>query len=709
MAIDLSKFIIRFIEEARDHLQLIQTGLAQLDTQTATTDTIHALFRSAHTIKGSSRMLKLLPITELAHQMEEVLSALRDHKHADTTTLSQPLYQALDTLAAQLDQLEQHLNPADITPAQPSLLAQLQQLATGDSAQTPTTDTPPIAEALPTTSTDEPPTAEAKLKINDTVRIRLNKLDELLSLMSEMVASHVTMRQHLTDLQQITQLNHEQTPFERIRQLTQQYKTHLQQQEMHMHELLDKALLMRMLPLAVVFDPVTRVVRELAQSIGKQVQCTVTGSDIELDRQLIDKLSDPLVHLIRNAIDHGIEPPDIRITKGKAAQGKLQLSAQQSAAWVIIELSDDGGGVSLDAIKDKAQRKQLASAEQLNQLSESELIDFIFLPGFSTSNMITDLSGRGVGMDVVKKTIVDDLQGDIRVHSSPQGTTFTLRLPLSLAMMRMIIISTQQQHYAFTAQYVSELIRLDTHHIRTVAERQTFILRNEFIPILPLSQFLGLTTPPITDGNLLLLIIQLRHEKLALIIDQIIDEQEMVLKPLPKHLQHFSLYGGAVIDGHNHIIPILQPAELFRLARQAKQSQQANSATQHQTTIEAHHYHILVVDDSLNTREIEKDVLEAHGYQVSLAEDGLDGLRKAKATHFDAILTDVEMPHMDGFTLTSHLRQEADYQHTPIIIITSREKEEDKRRGIQVGADAYIVKGDFDQNNLVETLNALLS
>jgi two-component system chemotaxis sensor kinase CheA len=275
--------------------------------------------------------------------------------------------------------------------------------------------------------------------------------------------------------------------------------------------------------------------------------------------------------------------------------------------------------------------------------------------------------------------------------------------------MRVLFIRTQTQYYGFTAQHISELLRIDAHQLLDIAQRKAFILRNEFIPITPLFDLVHRTNTPFPQrDHLLLLIIRIRNEKLALLIDELIDESDVIIKPLPPHLQSFSLVSGIVVNGNNELISILHTPELLARARLSKVITAAPTSHATQPNTPQGQWHILVVDDSLNTREIEKDVLEAHGYRVSLAEDGQDGLQKAREGDFDAILTDVEMPNMDGFTLTTRLREEEKYRYRPIIIITSREKEEDKRRGIQVGADAYIVKGDFDQSNLIQTLNALL-
>lgn len=738
MALDFKKFVVRFIEEAREHINRLGDGLAALESGSADKESINAIFRSAHTLKGSSRMLKLSPITETAHHLEDVMGALRDGSLPFSPGLGQLLYRAVDAIAGLVDQLAETADASSLPAADKALCTALAQAVPGQGAvaetlaatEAPTpavpVAAPPVAIA-PAANIPAPPPAqiapaaarsvEPKLKASETVRVRLNKLDELIKLMGEVVSSHARMRQRLLDVRGIERELAERGDAHAAASLHRfalTLKDDVQAQEVLMDELHDKTLLMRMLPLAIVFEPAARMVRELARSVGKQVECVVIGAEIELDRQMIDKLADPIIHLIRNGIDHGLETPDQRTAAGKNAQGRLTLSARQDGGWVVIEISDDGAGISLAAVRDKAVKKGFVSAEKAAALTDQEAIDLIFLPGFSTSNIITDLSGRGVGMDVVKQCVLDELQGSVNVETrSGAGTTFALRLPLSLAVMRVLLVQVDGLPFGFTAQYVAELLRLPRAAQLTVTERNAVIIRNEFVPVVPLAELLHipahLARPRETQiahpKDMLLVVLRIRNEKIAVQVDDLLDERDMVIKPLPEHLRKLPMVSGMVTTGKNELVGVLHaPALLDATRRIRNKAVRAEAATRAEETF----YNILVVDDSLNTREIEKDVLEAHGYRVTQAEDGQDGLRKAMDGDFDAVLTDVEMPNMDGFSLTARLRQEEKYRTTPIVIITSREKEEDKQRGVQVGADAYIVKGDFDQNSLVDTLRALL-
>lgn len=727
MALDIKKFIGRFVEEARDHINRLNEGLSQLDAGTRDAELINTVFRSAHTVKGSSRMLKLAGITDTAHHIEEILMQLRSGSLVYGAALGQLLHRAVDALADLVDALADNADAATLPAADADLCAALARAAIPSEPAPPDANLEApatvalaafVAPAVPKQPVATPPTpvtaaaVEPTLKAAETVRIRLDKLDELVKLMGEVVSSHAALRQRLSDAHAMAR-THAKAPLgTTLHDYALALSDDVLAQEALMVELHDTTLRMRMLPLAIVFEPASRLVREMARSVGKEVQCQVSGSEYELDRQMIDKLADPIIHLIRNSIDHGLEAPEKRLAAGKPAQGQLRINARADSGWMVIEVGDDGAGIAVEQVRNKAVKKGLVSADKAGTLSDQEVIDFIFMPGFSTASIITDLSGRGVGMDVVKRCVLDDLRGVIHVETRQGlGTTFALRLPLSLAVMRVLLVAVDGIPYAFTAQYVAELVRCQAKALLTVANRQVTILRNEFVPVVGLGSVLrggaGAPGPQTPAGDsLLLLVLQVRGEKLAIVVDALLDERDMVIKPLPAHLRAQALVSGMVTTGKSELVNVLHAPALLDAARQARaQSAQVVAGALGR----ARRMRVLVVDDSLNTREIERDVLEASGFDVTLAEDGMDGLRKAQAELFDAVLTDVEMPHMDGFTLTARLRQEENYRERPIIIVTSLAKEEDKRRGIQAGADAYIVKGDFDRSNLVDTLRSLLA
>ncbi|MDY0206847.1 MAG: hybrid sensor histidine kinase/response regulator [Pseudomonas sp.] len=716
MALDIKKFIGRFVDEAQDHLGQLNSGLSALEHGAASAEQVNSLFRSAHTLKGSSRMLKLEPITQLAHSLEDLLSALREQQVQVNHTVMDALYQGVDALSDQVEQLHKSGQVVELSAAQSQLCQQLTALAQGQAIETDVQASTVPAAGKPSSAPESQSESVAPLLVtSDTVRVKLTKLDELIKLMGELSASHAGMHELVATARRLEQQFQHQARGElpkAMRQFTCDIRDIVVSQDSLTQELHDRALQMRMLPLAIVLNPAAHLVREMARSLGKQVDCRIYGSEIELDRQMIDQLADPIIHLLRNALDHGIETPEQREKSGKSPQGLLQIRARLDSGWVVLDIRDDGVGLSVDAIREKTLKKGLYSSEQLQDMNDQQIIDLIFLPGFSTSAIITDVSGRGVGLDVVKRSIVDQLQGLISIQTARgEGTCFTLRLPLSLAIMRVLLIRAGAQVLGFTGQYVTELLRVEPSALIRVADRNAVIIRNEFVPVVKLADLLNL--PPDTavkktvqrdSQRLLLLVIRVHTEKLALHVDELLDERDLVIQQLPEHLRSTPLISGMVTRGQNELVSLLHVPYVLDLARKTRQAVSAAASPDAQKAKKR----ILVVDDSLNTREIERDVLEAWGYHVTLAEHGAEGLQKALAENFDAVLTDVEMPVMDGFTLTARLREDDNYRHKPIIIITSREKDSDRRRGIEVGADAYIVKGSFDQNSLVDTLKVLL-
>ncbi|MBL8445248.1 MAG: Hpt domain-containing protein, partial [Zoogloeaceae bacterium] len=475
MALDLGRFMVRFVEEARDHIGRLNDGIARLETESSDREAINAIFRSAHTIKGSSRMLRLVPITETAHGLEDVLGALREGVLRFDPQLAQVLYRGVDAISALVDRLAETRDGTSLPPAQPDVCASLARavakVGQASDADGPREDDPPakLVELSPTLPADPAAALDALRSANlpthglgaarsqDTVRVRLDKLDELINLMGELVSHHARLRQRCIDLKGLERELVAQAGVEcgaSLRGFAQRFRDDVQAQDVLMSTLHDKALVMRMLPLAIIFEPAGRMMRELARSVGKEVEFVIRGSEIELDRQVIDRLADPVVHLLRNALDHGLELPQERIALGKPAQGRLSLLARQDGDSVVIEVGDDGAGIPLEGVREKSVKRGMVSAEKAAALTEDELIELLFRPGFSTAAIITDLSGRGVGLDVVRQTVIDELSGEVSVKTvAGKGTSFTLSLPLSLAVVRVLLVEVGGRPFGFGAPH----------------------------------------------------------------------------------------------------------------------------------------------------------------------------------------------------------------------------------------------------------------
>ena len=489
-------------------------------------------------------------------------------------------------------------------------------------------------------------------------------------------------------------------------------------------ELQQDTLGLRMLPVSTVFDTFPRAVRDLARERNKELDLIIEGADTELDKQMLERISDPLMHMLRNAVDHGMEPPEERVALGKHRRGKIWLRAFPMGGNIVIEVEDDGRGLDPDAIRAKALQVGIVSEEKLRTMSDRELQSLIFLSGFSTSEAVSDISGRGVGLDVVRRNIIEELKGDISVDTErSRGARFTLTLPLTLTTLRILFVCLGPSRFGLPITYIAETTRVRPEEVIQVVDRQAIRLRDQLVPIAWLAQVLrlpgaapfdkGLAGP---DGRqwIYLVIAQVADERVAFVVDEVADEEDVLIKPLPGHMKRIGLLAGATITPGGQIVPILHIPGLIRTVRTGAAGRAEMDATG-PSLAELGAPQILVVDDSLNTREIEKSILEAQGYRVDLARDGLDALRmidQAPAAegeaYYDLLIVDIEMPRMDGLSLTEQLRTDNRYARIPIVIVSSRDKEEDRRRGLAVGADAYIVKGTFDQEELTRTVASLL-
>lgn len=736
MAFDHAKFLARFVDEAREHCARIGTGLLAIEKNPSDTAVLNDIFRSAHTIKGSSRMMKLLAVTETAHRMEDLLDAVRNGL-IHPSKVSDLLFKGVDALSAMLETIAAG---GAVAEAPAELCRQMEAAAGGNEATPPSPDAAPSApppaiesappqpapaavQPFPVETPVSPPERQAPVRpeshATESIRISAAKLDELIKLMGEIVSTQSRFRRLIQQARETERLSARHLTLlspgnlegdtsaaalaAAAKQLFLSLKDSVLVQEQLTAELQETSLKMRMFPLSTVFDTFGRTVRDISRSCGKEIDFLVEGGETELDKKIIEKIGDPLIHMIRNAVDHGIETAEERTAAGKPPRGLIRLSACYDGGSVTIILRDDGRGIPLDRIREKAIQKRLCSEEELAKMSDSEVTDLIFRPGFSTSPIITDLSGRGVGMDVVRANIVDDLKGSITIESSEgEGTAFFLRLPLNLAVFPLLLVSVNGIEFALPANALCEMVSVRREELIEVVNKKAVRLREQIVPVESLGRLLSAPGTAAETDELLVIVVKSGTEKLGLVVDGLIDEEDMVVKPLPSHLQSIPFVSGVTVGGGNRIINVLHIPALFKAAKETR------DVGRSQGTQEKRRIEVLVVDDSLNTREIEKSILEAYGYSVTMAGDGMEALEKTRDQQFDAVITDVEMPRLDGFSLTERLRSDERYRTTPIIIVTSLEKAEDKRRGILAGADAYIVKGAFDQSNLLETVQNLV-
>ncbi|RYG71428.1 hybrid sensor histidine kinase/response regulator [bacterium] len=467
----------------------------------------------------------------------------------------------------------------------------------------------------------------------------------------------------------------------------------------------------RLLPLSTLFALFPRLVRDLAKSQEKEVNFIIEGGDTTADKRILEELKDPLMHMVRNAVDHGIETPFERERAGKPIEARLVLRAVQTATQVLVELRDDGRGLDESAITRSAVRKGLLDAGEVAALTPEQVRELIFSPGFSTAATITDVSGRGVGLDVVRAN-VQKLRGNIEVDSvRGQGTTFRLTLPVTLATTRVLLVRSGAHLYALPVEAVQSVQLITANEVFPLQGRPSFALEGAPVPLARLSDLLELPPDPPAKGGgkpaQPCVILMQGSERLGVWVDGVVDEQEIILKPLGALLQNVPNLAGATILDTGEVALVLHSGDLFKTASRGGTVVASKSFESMPSEVDAAPKRVLLVEDSITTRTQEKRILEGAGYKVTVAVDGLDGWNKLAGGEFDAVVSDVEMPNMDGLTLAARIRQNEKYRELPIILVTSLSTEADRKRGVEVGANAYITKGGFDQKALLDTLKRL--
>ncbi len=452
----------------------------------------------------------------------------------------------------------------------------------------------------------------------------------------------------------------------------------------------------RMLPIGRVFNKFPRMVRDLSRELGKNIELIISGEETELDKSIVEEIGDPLVHLIRNACDHGIESKEERIAAGKKEQGTVELKAYNEGNHIVVEINDDGKGMDPAALKAKAVEKGIIGEREADTMTDREAYSLIFKAGFSTAKVVTNVSGRGVGMDVVK-TNIEKLNGIIDVDSTyGEGTTLKLKIPLTLAMIQSLLVGVQEEYYAIPLASVIETVRISQDEIYTVENKSVLRLRNEVLPLVRLADIFGVDSVFDNAEQAYVVVIGLAENKIGVIVDFLIGQEEVVIKSLGSYLKGTEGIAGATIRGDGRVTLIVDIAAMMQMAKQVKVSinklaQESESKKEKNSPSD---YQVLIVDDSMTDRAIMKKSLKPLGISISEATNGVEALEIVKNgdKSFDAILIDIEMPKMDGYTLAGEIRKYAKFKNLPLIAVTSRTSKTDRMRGVESGMTEYITK-----------------
>ncbi len=473
--------------------------------------------------------------------------------------------------------------------------------------------------------------------------------------------------------------------------------------------LLEDTKKLMMLPCATLFEMFPRLVRDLSRDEGKDIELEVRGAEVEIDKRILGEMKDPLIHLLRNCVDHGIEPPEVRMKANKAPRGTITLAVSQAEGnKVEIVVSDDGAGIDHEKVRATAVRLGAISAAEAAALDRQDALGLIFQPEVSTNPIITEISGRGLGLSIVKEK-VEQLGGRVVVDTTPDhGTSFRLLLPLTLATFRGILVQVADHTFVAPTAQVERVLQIARDEIRTVENRETICLSGRAVSLVRLAEALGISRPTDRADARFLPVVVLGAGDLiiAFEVDSVLEEQEVLVKPLGRPLVRVKNIAGATVLGSGKPIPILNVGDLMKTATVI--AGRASSPAPQSSPRARERRALLVVDDSVTARMLLKNILESAGHRVRVAVDGVEAFTLLKTEPFDLVVSDVEMPRMNGFDLTAALRAEKKLAEIPVVLVTALASREDRERGVDVGANAYIVKSSFDQSNLLETIERLL-
>ena len=745
----LSHLLATFQVEARDHIGSISARLAELERAPAPEQlqaALETIYRCAHSLKGGARIVNLSLVEFLCQSLEECLAALRRGEHVLTPSLLDLMHETNDTIEKIL------LSPAPGAPATSlkSMAIKLRQrlddsVSREDNKIDPVSlpaDEPPEPSVVPPpagpvssliASAESPPPEPRHTAMVDTVRVPAARLDELMLQTEEMISIKLGMQQHIRGVKELADAlalfrqsfsGADVLDRDVVREMDRTLASHSnrlaallrsaeddhRQAAVMVDNLISDAKNLLLFPFSSVTDGFGKLVREMAREQGKDIELRLSGEGIELDRRILQELKDPLVHILRNCIDHGIETASERRTARKPLPAVIAINAVCiDSGKVEILIRDDGRGIDPTHVREAALRLGVITPEAAAALSDDDARLLVFRSGFSTRGEVTTVSGRGLGLAIVVER-VEKLGGSIFLESSPgDGTSIRLVIPLSMATFRGIHLMVGKQVFAMANLNVVKVCRVRGEELKTVGNRETLVLDQRTIPVVSLAAIFGIPAGEADEtGFRTLVVLASGSEQAAFSVDEVIGEDELLVKGLGPLLARVRNISGATVLANGTVAPILNSLDLLKSAlgghAHPSVAPRESADTKKARTVRR----ILVVDDSITSRTLLKNVLESYGYEVITAVDGFDALTALKESPFDLVSSDVEMPLMDGFELTARLRADERFSRLPVVLVTSMDSPEDRKKGINAGADAYIVKSSFDQGNLLDTIRRLI-
>ena len=707
-----------FLGELEEHEQTLERDLLALEREQldeARFELVESVFRAAHSLKGAARAVQAHTIETICHRLEQSLSTLRGQTGPVDPERMRALFAEFDAVKAAAARLRVDAALERSAPA-----TQATSSMAAARAPAPPHSAPPPAQSPAAPAAQTAPAAQAEQRA---ARVATHKLDTLLASSSDLVVASSRVE---AQLEQFATLRETATRIARVARLASAHEDDPLHALAHSFLLLERELdavgvglrreigavagatrrvddevrRLRMVPFGEACAGLERAVRDLALSLDKEVQLVIEGEQVELDRELVQRLRDPLLHLVRNAVSHGLESRAVRSAQGKPPVGRITLRSTLRGSLVELSISDDGRGLDLAVIQERARALGLPDANL-----DDEISAHVFVPGLSTAATVTEISGRGVGLDAVKRT-VEGLHGTVSVSSQTgRGASFTLSLPLTLSKLRCLFVRVADKNFAVPTSHAVRVLRFKADQILHLGERELVRAESELVPLMSLAALLGLPDVQRADREQAqALVVSSAGRSVALIAQELLGERECIVHKLPARVAQAHYVSGATILSLGQVALVLNGSELGRaaIANVARPTRSVFAATV------ASKRRVLVVDDSITTRALIKSIVEEGGYDVTAARDGSEAFRLLQEQPFELVVSDVQMPNMDGFALTENIRRHPTLARTPVVLVTSLEGEHDRLRGLEAGANAYLGKSAFDHRVLLEVIGGLL-
>lgn len=737
-----------FREEVRVAAIALSEGLARLYSQGADASALDEMLDAARSLRGAAKMVRVEPIAELAQSVQEVLRTARENKAPLGPPVVERLNEALELVAGIValrdDEIPVWLDDhkSDFTKFQELSPTQREE----SFREAPSNDAP-----LPITKEQLAPASEPKVPVPDlsqsttsevveaVVRVTAQSLNRLMGLAGESLVQArwldpfsmalLKLKKQQDRLSEAVDAacvaldddargDQANARLEEVRRQTamcretlmlrmEEFQNHAARAEDLNSRLYREVIASRMRPFSDGAHAFPRLVRDMARELKKQVRLQIDGTSTAVDRDVLEKLEAPLTHLLRNAVDHGIESPEDRKAANKPEAGSVQIEVRHRAGMLAITISDDGKGIDLERLREKVVERRMTTPEMARGMSEPELLEFLFLPGFSTAESLTEYSGRGVGLDVVQ-TMVRQVGGTVRITSEfRKGTRFHLQLPITLSVLRAVIVRIAGEPYAFPQNRIDRLIRSPRSAIRSLEHRQFISVDEQQVGLVLAAQLLDVSSSSTTSDELSILLLSDLTGQYGLIVDSFQGEQDLVVRPLDPRLGKVAMLSAAAILDDGTPVLIVDVEDLIRSMDQYIQGN-ALRRCEEEKHAAGPRKRILVVDDSITVREVERQLLRTHGYDVSVAVDGRDGWNLVRSESFDLVVSDVDMPRMNGLELVQAMRNDPSLRGVPVVIVSYKERDEDRLRGLEVGANAYLTKSSFHDNTFLETIVDLI-